>query len=111
MTSSTESANRLHPLVLRLLQELTCPSPGHITSDPEQPKQGCLKELKRKRENSQAQHTGTNEAKKLLMMQLKLGNKNLNPVSGQELQLEAPLSSSILRRREVIRLAKKPKSV
>lgn len=110
MTSSSESAGRLHPLVARLIQEYACPSPGHIPSDPEQPKRGCLKELKRRRENSQPLHTGANEAKKLLLMQLKLDNTDLNPVSGQKTQLEAPLQSSILRRRGLNRSTEKQKS-
>ena len=111
MTSASESTTILHPLVFRLLQEFTCPSPGHIPSDPEQPKRGCLKELKRRRENSQPRLTGANEAKKLLLMQLKLDNRNLNPVSGRKLQLEAPLRSSILRRRELIGSAEKTKHI
>ena len=110
MLSTSESRARLHPLVARLVQEFSCPSPGHVPSDPEQPRQGCLRELKRQREYSAVRTKSANQAKELLLKQLKLDNTALNPVLRTGSQLEAPLQSSILKRRALSRASKEPNS-
>lgn len=109
MTESSESRRALHPLVARLLQEYSCPSPGRVPRDPEQPRQGCFKELKRTRDRS-ARSRSAHEAKEVLLQQLQLDNKALNPVSGVKLRLEGPLQSSILQRRALCRPFKDHKS-
>jgi len=110
MIGTSESRVPLHPLVARLVQEYSCPSPGHVPRDPEQPRQGCLRELKRQREYSAVRAKSANQAKELLLKQLKLDNTALNPVLRTESQLEAPLQSSILQRRALSRLPKEPYS-
>ena len=110
MLETSESLSRLHPLVARLVQEFSCPSPGHVPKDPEQPRQGCFKELKRLRESNATQRKSAQDAKEILFKQIKLDNATLNPVMQTSSPLEAPFQSSILQRRALLRLAKEPKS-
>jgi hypothetical protein len=108
MLVTSEPGSRLHPWVARVVQECSCPSPGRIPRDPEQPRQGCLRELKLRRDHSAVRAKSAHQAKELLLKQLKLDNTTLNPVAGAQLLLEAPLRSSILQRRALQRALHEP---
>ena len=110
MPGTSESERTLHPLVAEFLQKYMLPSPGRVPSDPEQPRQGCFKELKRLRRHDSARTQAARDAKDQLFKMLKLDNAALNPVVGVKLCLELPKNSSILRRRASVRVDKEPNS-
>ena len=110
MFKASEFGSNVNPWVLRVMQEYSCPSPTHVPSDLEQPRQGCLRELKRMRDYSTVRCKSANQAKEVLFKQLKLDNTALNPVVGARLLLEVPQQSSILQRRALNIASKEPKS-
>ena len=99
MQKSPDHERCIHPLVAKVLQELREPSPGRVPSDPEQPRHGCLKELKRMREQSEHSLQSSQQAKEQLFKLLKLDNEALHPVARVKVPLELPKNSSILKRR------------
>ena len=89
----------LHPRVAWLIQELAPPSPGRVPRDPEQPRHGCLVELKRSRQYDLDTMLSARTAKEQLCKLMQLNNTALHPVAGKKLSLEGPRNSSILKRR------------
>ena len=91
----------LHPSVARVIEELRAPSPGVCPRDPEQPKQGSLLEL-RKRKDSRSWTDSYLIKKQEILAQTRLANQSLTPApTGWTGQLTLPGESLILQRRKV----------
>lgn len=97
LQESSEQRIYLHPLVAKLIEEYSCPSPGRVPRDPDQPRHGSFKELKLNRPLPPP--SSSQLSKTHLFHALRLNNPSLNPVSGVDFHLSPPLSSSLLQRR------------
>lgn len=93
----------LHPLVARVIEALRPPSPGTCPSDPEQPKTGCLVELRRRRldRNCSAEYLRN---KQEILARVRLANQTLTPApTGWTGKLADLKESPILQRRKLKR--------
>lgn len=91
----------LHPSVARVIEELRAPSPGVCPRDPEQPKQGSLLEL-RKRKESRSWTDSYLLKKQEILAKTRLANQSLAPApTGWTGQLTLPGESLILQRRKL----------
>lgn len=99
MEESLES-RRLHPLVLRVIEESQCPSPCKVPSDLEQPKTGSLVELKKRNEARRRTDSVLWKSQEILA-QKQLANEELTPAPvGWTKTLTAPGQSRLLQRRQ-----------
>lgn len=90
---------RLHPQVLRIIEECECPSPCVCTGDKEQPKCGSLLELKQRNEARRRTDSVLWKAQEVLA-QKQLANEELTPAPvGWTKALDNPGQSKILQRR------------
>ena len=90
---------RLHPLVLRVIEECECPSPNVCPRDAEQPKSGSLLELKQRNEARRSTDSVLWKAQEVLAKK-QLANEGLTPAPvGWTKVLDNPGQSKILQRR------------
>ena len=102
MEEDSYQSKRVHPLVLRIIEEMRCPSPGECPKDLEQPKSGSLRELKSRMENRRRTDSCLCLQKKEIEAQVKLGNTSLMPAPiGWSKHLSSPSMSHILLRRKL----------
>ena len=92
---------RLHPHVLRVIEEHRCPSPCSGPRDEEQPKSGSLIELKRRNEARRRTDSVLWKSREILA-QKQLSNEELTPAPvGWTKTLTDPGKSKLLQRRGV----------
>jgi hypothetical protein len=92
---------RLHPQVLRVIEEYRCPSPCSGPRDEEQPKSGSFIELKRRNEARRRTDSVLWKSREILA-QKQLENEELTPAPvGWTKTLTDPGQSNLLKRRGI----------
>jgi hypothetical protein len=92
----------LHPSVIRIIEEMRPPSPGVCPSDPEQPKQGSLLELRTRKEGRSRTDSYLLLKKQEIFAQMRLANQSLTPApTGWAGELSGTGESLILKRRKL----------
>ena len=97
----SEQFHPIHPLVALVLEKLLPPSPGICPRDPEQPKHGCLVELRKSRLERSCS-TAYMQKKEEILALTRLANHSLTPApTGWTGTLAGPKDSPILQRRKL----------
>lgn len=101
MRNGWKADHVLHPLVMRVIEELRAPSPGVCPRDREQPKQGDLRDLQGRLEARRRTDSYLLKQQEI-RAQVQLDNQALTPAPvGWSGQLAGPGESLILQRRRL----------